>query len=206
MDARLTTIEAVAPKEWPGEIILPDNPNSYDNMMGKYDDRNPLPNDGLPRMTSEGIEILAEGLRGDFHRWRWGIGNHPLEMPVEHIRNLTIHCMKDEPHFMAAFWFGEYPIVNYRACTPWIPFDTLDRMHTQYHEGPTTNIQLRSSADYWFYIPVQIDSNYLWDEKARAKWARRAECEDEPDEDEPEDPCEPEGPRNATLDAWMGAD
>ena len=189
-----------APKEWPAEIILPEDQRT----QYAWDYESQLPKDGLPRMTLEGIEILAEGLRGDFHRWRWGIGNHPLEMPQEHLRNITIHAMKDRPHFMAAFWFGtDYPIVNYRVCTPRAPFDTLDRMITKYHTEPPTSVHLRSSADYWQYVPVQIGDNLLWDDKARAKWAPGTT---EPDEDEPEDYCEASSPRNGTLDAWMGAD
>lgn len=193
-----------APKEWTAEIILPDSQTQQ--YFNEYEEINPLPNDGLPRITLEGLDILAEGLRGDFHRWRWGIGNHPLEMPLEHIRNMTIHSMKDEPHFIVSFWYGtEYPIVGYRNMTPWVPFDILDLQQTQYRIEHPDTISLRNSGDFWFHISVQVGDAYLWDEKARRKWAKNTPREDDSDEDEPEDYCEPERPKNGTLDAWMGA-
>lgn len=202
-----------APKEWTAEIILPDNPNSYDNMCLADKYPNPLPNDGLPRITLEGLDILAEGLRGDFHRWRWGIGNHPLEMPVEHLRNMTIHCMKDEPHFIASFWFGTvYPVVGYRNMTPWVPFDTLDLQQSQYREEHPDTVKLGDSEDWWAHISVQVGDAYLWDDKARRKWAKEDHRKPEEDEEDQEDTPEEEEPacpairpRNTTLDAWMGA-
>ena len=197
-----------APSEWTSEIILPEDQGTQ--YAFEYENKCPLPRDGLPRITLEGIEILSEGLRGDFHRWRWGIGNHPLEMPLEHIRNLTIHCMKDEPHFMASFWFGEFPQVNYRVMTPWVPFDTLDRRITQYADKDPETIHLAASQDWWMHISVQVGDNFLWTPKERNRWTPTHEYDDEEDpEDDQEDDepvCPGIRPKNATLDAWMGSE
>ena len=113
---------------WTGETILPDTQETQ--LARTADDFGgcPLPRDGLPRITQEGIAILAEGLRGDFHRWRWSIGNHPLELPCEHVSNLRIAAMKDEPHYVAHAYTGkEFPLTYHNmVMVPWFVFDKLD--------------------------------------------------------------------------------
>lgn len=175
------------------EVRLPEDPRAQ--WWSESDAKNPLPKDGLPRITREGIIILYEGLKGDFRRWRQGIGNHPLEMPLEHIRNITIHAEKNRPHFVARVWYGDFPVVKYRVLAPLVPFDTMDTGVTQYTPEDPETITLGSS-DCWLRIPVAVDDNLLWD--------RTALKTDEADEDEPEDHCRANKPRNGTLDAWMG--
>lgn len=182
-----------------GEIIPPEDQRTQYSM--DFEDRehdNPLPRDGLPRITSEGLAILLEGLHGDFHRWKWSIGNHPLELPAGTVRNVQIRAMKDEPHFLADTWTGlKWPKTkhNYRAM-PTFFFDEVDTMSV-YNE-PHGYIMLCQSSDHWAGAPIFIDDIELW--------------EDGPADDEEElvDCCTPapepaKALTFATLDAWMGA-
>lgn len=114
---------SVTRAEWPASGIIPPTEKKTQYVMDY--DKSTLPADGFPRITSEGVEILKEGLRGDFSRWRWSIGNHPLEMPAEHVRNLIIRTMSDRPHFYAEFWFGpRFPVTKRnRVLAPYVVFD-----------------------------------------------------------------------------------
>lgn len=185
--------------EFDGEVRLPEDQRTQYFFNGPR----PLPADGLPRITAEGIRILVEGLRGDFRRWRWGIGNHPLQMPYEHTRNLYITAMKDRPHFLAAFYYGDkYPQVKYIVMTPRYPFDMVDT-YTNTEEESSTGIYLRQSADPWAYVSIQVGDANLWTDREKARFTKDAQsCEEEPAED-PEDIPSANG---CTLDAWMEAE
>lgn len=184
-----------------GEVKLPvDQRTQYFWEPG---DR--LPRDGLPRITAEGVKLLAEGLRGDFSGWRWAIGNHPLELPSEHVSNFQVRAMKDRPHFLAKFWYGDtFPAVKYHVLTPSYAFDMLDTM-TVWDE-PATCIHLRSRSDPWAYCPVVVDDNLLWTEAehGRFKGTSGPVQDDGEDEDDTEDDAPVRGPAQGTLDAWMG--
>lgn len=141
-----------------GEIILPPVDREHTQFPTDYGgEDNPLPDDGFPRITSEGVKILIEGIRGDFSRWCWGIGNHPIELPARCVRNLTVRCMKDELHFIARFYYGtHYPqTTKYQNLAPDFVFDKVDDMM-----GYTdrTSIRLLQSADYWAGVSVLIDN------------------------------------------------
>lgn len=181
-----------------GEIKLPtDRRTQY---FAITDEENPLPKDGLPRITSEGLEILKEGLRGDFSRWMWAIGNHPLEVPGKHLRNCIIRAMKDEPHFIAELWTGSrWPATkhNVRAITEYC-FDELDDMGNEYRTEPVYYVKLRQTSDYWAGAPIFVDDLELWENGTAV--------EDEDDDGMVECPVVRKDPEPiCTLDAWMGA-
>lgn len=178
----------------PADIIQPED------LRTQYypEQPSPLPQDGLPRITAEGMEILLEGMRGDFHRWRWSIGNHPFQLPYEHARNILINAMKERPHFIARFWYGpDYPQVKYRVLTPAYSFDRVDTLTIG--EDPVESIHLRQAADYWNHVPVQIGDYSIWTEADRNRFKTAAPLDvDEPEEEPPRSGC--------TLDAWMEGD
>lgn len=137
-------------------IILPPRGRNY---LEEYslDIKNPLPEDGFVRITEEGAKILAEGLRGDFSRWAWGIGNHPIIFPSwSHARNLRITAMDDRPHFQAQFWYGSHfpQTKHYQVMAPSFTFDTLD-FHEEY--DPRTSVTLGQSSDYWAHLGILLD-------------------------------------------------
>ena len=197
-----------------GPVTLPTYSRSYENICTREDDRGiGLPNDGIPRISTEGAEILIEGLHGDFSRWCWGIGNHPLEIPVRHVRNLHIRAMKDEPHFIASFYCGhDYPItIKNQVLTPNFCFDQVDTMRIEpgrfeasetdpyNHIAWGDSIHLRQSADFWAYAPIMLDDNGIL--------RTRGVIEETDEEDEGMEECPvriEHAPRaTASLDAWM---
>lgn len=117
-----------------------------------------LPNDGFPRITSEGAEILCEGLTGDFSHWRWGIGNHPLEMPLEHLNNCCIRSTIEGDHFLAVVWTGlHYPLTTKSSSVaPSFSFDRVD-MHDVF--SPRMNITLCQKGDFWPRVSLLLDDN-----------------------------------------------
>lgn len=141
--------------EWPDEVVLPaiDARNTW-SPCDPYSAE--LPADGFPRITGEGVEVLKEGMHGDFTRWAWGIGNHPMELPSKYLRNCHIRAMKDRPHFYIGFWYGlHYPQTKRNlVLTPWYCFDQLDL-----NESVTdrTTIALRQSSDYWSHLSLLLD-------------------------------------------------
>ena len=140
--------------EWPETPILPDHRRNYDWNAERIPKR-----DGFPRITSEGVEILKKGLRGDFSRWVWGIGNHPLELPTEHTCNLSIHAEDEQPHFFASFWYGKaYPQTKkHMVLTPWFCFDQLDDLIVG--GDKTVSVRLRQSSDSWAHLTILLDDN-----------------------------------------------
>lgn len=144
-----------------------------------------LPKDGLPRISKEGMEILIEGLQGDFSRWSWGIGNHPLHIPYAHTQNVIIDAMKDRPHFIAKFWFGEnYPQVNYCVMVPWFCFDEVDTYTLR--EDEINRIHLRQSTDCWASATLQIDDCNIWTQRDKNRFVKGSKYNYEESEDEEE--------------------
>ncbi len=146
--------------QWPAEVILPPADARHDWCPGEPWAEE-LPADGFPRITSEGVEILKEGLRGDFSRWEWGIGNHPMEMPSKYLRNLHIRAMDDRPHFYATFWYGpHFPSTKKNlVMTPWFCFDRLDDLVLEHADYKASHICLEQTADFWAHLPLLLDDN-----------------------------------------------
>lgn len=115
-----------------------------------------LPHDGFPRITSEGAEIVYEGLCGNFSRWAWGIGNHPLEVPIEHTSNVRICATEQGDHFVCHAYTGmHYPqTTKNQSLIPWFVFDKID-MHDEYN--PRTSVELKSRTDWWASLALLLD-------------------------------------------------
>ena len=193
---RTPELRGIIAADFSAGILLP--PNDGDHQQ-PWEDTSTLPRDGLPRITTEGVRILAEGLRGDFRRWVWTIGNHPLEIPREHVRNVRICAMDDRPHFVAHAYTGiEYPQTKKGAnMIPWYCFDELDTMITKYHTEDPTSIHLRQTADYWAYLPILTDSN----DAPKSKVPEEIDDEDDGMEECPL--AEKKAPAACSLDAWI---
>lgn len=169
-----------APPNFDESLKLPDRQDTE-----YYDEGSSLPKDGLPRISKEGMEILIEGLQGDFSRWSWGIGNHPLHIPYTHTQNVIIDAMKDRPHFIAKFWFGEnYPQVNYCVMVPWFCFDEVDTYTLR--EDEINRIHLRQSTDCWAFATLQIDDCNIWTQRDKNRFVKGSKYNYEESEDEEE--------------------
>lgn len=202
-----------------GPVTLPSTANSYHNFSMDQDQKGRgLPKDGLPRISTEGARILIEGLRGDFSRWVWGIGNHPMELPQEYCRNIHIRAMKDEPHFIASFWFGNtYPQTTKNlVLTPNYCFDQVDTLKIEpgrfetmetdpfNHVTLSDHLLLRQTSDYWSRCSIMLDDNGVI-----RNGCIEDDLETDADEEDEEEPCPlkiEERIHRTTLDAWMGAD
>ena len=153
----------------------------YGNNHSPWDESRTLPHDGLPRITSEGAEILVEGLHKDFARWEWSIGNHPFEIPAEHCYNCSICATREGDHFVAHAYTGKsYPQTKHNnGVVPWFCFDKVDL-----NESVTirTHIALESTLDFWSHMIIFLD-----DKEA----AGALVIEDECDDDECMEACEP---------------
>ncbi len=95
---------------------------------------NPLPKDGLPRITKDGYRILKDGMAGNLDEWAGSIGNHPLALPPNMCRNLCIRYDPDNQHFNVEFWYGQdYPRVDdYLCLAPCYTFDSLTETEGEY--------------------------------------------------------------------------
>lgn len=118
---------------------------------------NPLPKDGVPRLTLDGYRILKAGMKGDFSEWAEQIGNHPLTLPPNVTRNLKISCDKENNHFKVSFWYGElYPIIDDCLCLgPSINFDIIQEWPLESHRGKDEKleyIKLGQSSDCWGWV------------------------------------------------------
>lgn len=102
----------------------PDQPYNYSLA---YDKINPLPADGFPRITSEGLRILKEGLEGDFTNWAYFNGNHTQEIPADMIHNAGISADPETRHYQIKIWHGlTCPQVDYLNLAPTIEFDKIE--------------------------------------------------------------------------------
>ena len=115
---------------------------------------NALPNDGFPRLTSEGLEILKEGLNGDFARWKVSIGNHPYELPYSEVRNFQVCATHEGDHFVAHCYTGlHYPQTTKNSVViPWYSFDKVDENYGK------EKVMLTRSDDFWFGLPILLGS------------------------------------------------
>jgi|GEM_PF-4957900 len=128
-----------------GPIRRPEARRSHE-MMNKDGS---LPRDGFPRITTEGIHILEEGLNGDFRRWALTCTNHPFELPYGELQNCSIHATEDMEHFEVCVWFGhEYPRVQDKCIAPSYEFDTITNYEdSEYITWKMEDIYLSHSRD-----------------------------------------------------------
>jgi len=86
-----------------------------------------LPCDGFPRITSEGIRLLRQGLAGNFEGWERYPTNHPMEVPRSQLRNCAICADPKTMHLYCTAWFGyEFPVLGGTLMAPRVPFDAID--------------------------------------------------------------------------------
>lgn len=80
--------------------------------------------DGIPRISSEGLELVERGLKGDFSGWISEPSNHPMSIPREMLSNLRVCADPETMDFLANPWYGKWPhVVN----PPYIRFNGIDR-------------------------------------------------------------------------------
>lgn len=110
-----------------------------------------LPRDGFPRITSEGIRLLRQGLAGNFEGWERYPTNHPMEVPRSHLSNCAICADPTTMHFYAVVWFGHgCPKLHGIVMAPQICFDAV-----QLNEDcspPTATIKLHTSDKPWGWL------------------------------------------------------
>ena len=108
--------------------------------------------------------------------------------------------MKDEPHFIADFWYGlDYPVVKYHVFTPRYCFDEVDTLTIG--EDPIRTIHLRQTSDYWAYCPIAVENHHLWTEAEHNRFKGTSGPVQDDDEEFTE--CTPCRKGACTLDAWM---
>lgn len=179
-----------------------------------WDLPNPLPNDGYPRMTTEGFEILKEGLReGNFDRWCDSIGNHSRSIGHDKCRNLYISCDPKTNHFQCTIWFGQSPpTIEYMPIAPTYEFNIIDTrrgmaLPTGYQELPPEGyFALRNSKDDWFTTSVMILLNdYGMDARRRTYYKTSTVQSDiEDDDDDTEECAQATAPvKVRSLEAWL---
>lgn len=126
-------------------------------------DINPLPADGLPRITSEGYRILRNGLNGYLDEWAEQIGNHPLTLPNDLTRNLNIAYDPEKNHFTIEFWYGQKaPLIDdCLVLTPTFYFDKIEEWPIKSLRGnePLEYIKIGQSNDVypWDGVIILID-------------------------------------------------
>ena len=181
-----------------------------------WDLPNPLPDDGYPRLTMEGYEILREGLNGNFDRWCASIGNHSRSIGHDKCRCLTITCDPKSMHFQITLWFGKFPTLEYRSIAPTIEFNKVDTRRYNVAEGelpPEGIIELKNTKDGFFTtgIPILLD-DYGMNARKRVFYKcfeKKSDLENEDEEYEDEECCatvkpvEPVKSKVKPLDAWF---
>lgn len=145
------------------------------------------PCDGFPRISSEGIRLLMQGLAGDFEGWSLKTSNHPMEIPEEEVSNCAIRADPSTMHFYAVTWFGHgCPKLHGIVMAPQISFDAVDLR--EYYNPPTETIRLHTSDKPWGWlmgVNIAIDDR-AYGAKDTTLYERIPEqgCIDEEDEHE----------------------
>ncbi len=110
-----------------------------------------LPRDGFPRITSEGIRLLQQGLTGDFEGWAHKTSNHPMEIPETEVSNCAIRADPTTMHFYATTWFGHgCPKLHGIIMAPQTRFDAVE-LYGDY-TPPTATIKLHTSDKPWGWL------------------------------------------------------
>lgn len=108
-----------------------------------------LPHDGIPRISSEGLEMVERGLKGDFSGWEREPANHPMSIPRDMLSNLKICADPRTMDFLAKPWFGAWPeIVN----PPYIRFNGIDRQEYCVPKVSTILLTYRDGSRSWEFM------------------------------------------------------
>ena len=152
-----------------------------------------LPNDGWPRISSEGIAILKEGLAGDFSRWeKVGYLNHPMCLPSEHVENASISCDPETPSFAIRFWYGEFPKIKDAVLAPTFEFNEIDDMATYDPGTGYVHLRMRKGQEWdWYSSVILLVDDAHADERRKTDYTGAGrptiEYTDEDGEDYPTD-------------------
>lgn len=118
-----------------------------------------LPHDGFPRISTEGIRLLQQGLAGDFEGWEKIPANHPMELPRTELSNCSICADPETMHFIARAWHGiQYPRLDSHGMDVSVEFDEID-LKEGYNPTPDT-INLTRSHKPWGWltrVPLAVD-------------------------------------------------
>lgn len=170
--------------------------------------RNTLPKDGIPRITKHGIELLKQGLAGDFTNWstRYSYCNHPYSIPDEDVSNCIIMAAvgwhKDgRNQVIVQPWFGkEWPRVKPQGLVvlPDIEVSKLDyNLISENKETDSDYIKLRHEGDWYNQVIIFIEDKLVY----------TGNLSDDDEEDEDEDvevvECKPRQPQQTGLEAFL---
>lgn len=124
-----------------------------------------LPHDGIPRITSHGIDLIKQGLSGNFEGWStyYSFCNHPLTIPEDDVSNCEIMCAPewkdDKPQFIVVVWFGEeYPKLKGHAMAPHIEFTKIEDDRERWPDTPSIKLK---NDDWYAEVPIAIDDHYV---------------------------------------------
>lgn len=114
-----------------------------------------LPRDGVPRISTEGIRLLEQGLAGDFGGWETvPYLNHPHVLPDRCLSNVVVRA-DDRGHFTAMVWFGpSYPTVKGMRVAPVVVFDRMDLKEAYSPPSPTIDL---IGGDRWNRVVLLKD-------------------------------------------------
>lgn len=112
-----------------------------------------IPRDGIPRISSEGLEMVERGLKGDFTGWVRSPANHPLSIPESMLSNLRICVDPDTMDFLAIPWYGkQFPKLDGLSMAPRIRFNGVDRQSYCIPPTPVCRFTLRDGSRPWEFM------------------------------------------------------
>ena len=171
----------------------------------------PLPDDGFPRITSEGVRLLQAGLTGDFTGWVKRPANHPMEIPSEHVRNCGFHANPESMHFIATVWFGPYPRLDGECMAPHIEFDAIDLKEIYVPQLPTIRLYRKGKWGFRCGVLIAVDDRGIGTRETTrfdtASVPMEPESDDDP-MDSVEEPtecesCKDPNLRRTALEEWI---
>ncbi len=172
----------------------------------------PLPADGFPRITSEGVRLLQAGLAGDFTGWVKRPANHPMEIPSEHIRNCGICAEPESMHFIATVWFGQYyPRLDGAGMAPDVDFDAIDLNEIYVPRSNTIHLYRKGKWGFRRGVSLAVDDRGVGTKDTTRYDTASVPMEPESDDDpmdsieEPTEceACKDPALRRTALEEWI---
>lgn len=172
----------------------------------------PLPADGFPRITSEGVRLLQAGLAGDFTGWVTKPANHPMEIPSEHVRNCGFCADPESMHFIATAWFGScYPRLDGICMAPHVEFDAIDLKEIYVPQSPTIRLYCGGKWGFRCGVQIAVDDRGVGTRETTRYDTTVAPMEIDSDDDPMEDieepteceACKDPALRRTALEEWM---
>lgn len=172
-----------------------------------------LPKDGIPRITLHGVELLKQGLAGDFSNWstEYSYCNHPYSIPKADVSNCLIeaavgwHKEDGRNQVIVKLWFGkEWPRVKAQGLSV-VPYIEVSRLRYPLvsEDAATASdyIKLYNDGDWFNHVIIMIEDRQLWNHNL-------ADEEEDEEEDEGMVDCpviaiRDTGPKQVGLDAYL---